>query len=425
MNIVIAGGGIGGLSTALSLHDAGLDQVEIFESAPEPRELGVGINLLPHAVRELTELGLAAELEAVAIPTAELAYFTERGQHIWSEPRGREAGYHWPQYSIHRGQLLGILYRAVCERLGASRVHFGHSLRRFDSQGARRVWAEFERRDGAAQRAEGELLVGADGVHSVVRRALYPDEGPPRWNGVTMWRGVTDGGPFLGGRTMFMAGTFARRVVIYPISRKHERGGRALINWVAEARTQAGGPMPPQEWDHEGRLEDVLDVFSGFQFDWLDVPATIRAADQLLQYPMVDRDPLPRWTFGAVTLLGDAAHPMYPVGSNGASQAILDARVLARELALASGVAEGAAAYEAKRRPATSKIVLLNREVGPEQCMEIVAQRAPRGFTQIEDVISRAELEEISAHYKRAAGFDRDELNARPSLSVAAALRSR
>jgi len=418
VDILIAGGGIGGLCTALSLHAAGLEQVEIFESAPEARELGVGINLLPHAVRELTELGLAAPLETVAIPTAELVYFSKRGQRIWSEPRGRGAGYRWPQYSVHRGKLLSVLYRAVCDRLGPSHVHFSHHLRRFGGERERGVWAEFETRDGAPYRARGDLLVGADGIHSVVRRALYPDEGPPRWNGITMWRGVTEGEPFLGGRTMFMAGTFARRVVIYPISRTHERAGRALINWVAEARTQTGRPMPPQEWDHAGRLEDILEVFGGFRFEWLDVPATIRAADRVLQYPMVDRDPLPRWSFGAVTLLGDAAHPMYPVGSNGASQAILDARVLARELALAPDVAAGLAAYEADRRPATSKIVLLNREVGPEQCMEIVEARAPHGFRQVEDVISRAELEEIAVRYKRAAGFDRDELNARPSLSV-------
>lgn len=418
MGILIAGGGIGGLCAALSLHAAGVDTLDVFESATEATELGVGINLLPHAVRELTELGLAAELEAVAIPTAELVYYNKHGQRIWGEPRGRAAGYQWPQYSIHRGQLLGILYRAVCERLGPARVHFGHRLTRFEAERGG-VWAEFAAPGGSALRARGELLVGADGIHSVVRRNLYPDEGPPCWNGVTMWRGVTEGDPFLGGRTMFMAGTFARRVVIYPISRAHERQGRALINWVAEHRTDAERPMPPQEWDHAGRLEDILEIFSGFRFEWIDVPATVSAAEQIFQYPMVDRDPLPRWTFGPVTLLGDAAHPMYPVGSNGASQAILDARVLARELVLASDAAAGLAAYEAARRPATSKIVLLNREVGPEQCMEIVDQRAPHGFERIEDVISRAELEEIAARYKQTAGFDRDELNARPSLSVA------
>ncbi len=418
MRIVIAGGGIGGLATALSLHAAGLHDVTVYESATAMRELGVGINLLPHAVRELTELGLRDALAAEAIPTAHLIYFTKHGQEIWREARGTDAGYRWPQFSIHRGALLRILFEAAAERLGADRIVTGHRFEAFQQAGDR-IRAVFENRhDGREHIASGDLLVGADGIHSRVRALLHPGEGPPKWNGVTMWRGVSEGAPFLDGKSMVMAGTFARRIVVYPISRAHRERGEALINWVAEVRMQNEREMPPQEWEHSGDLADVLENFGAYRFPWLDFPEVAEAAEQIFQYPMVDRDPLPSWGKGRVTLVGDAAHPMYPVGSNGASQAILDARVLAMHLAKDASPGAALAAYEHERRPATAKIVELNRQVGPEQCMEIVAQRAPDGFERIEDVISRSELEEIAARYKRAAGFDRDTLNNRASFSI-------
>jgi 2-polyprenyl-6-methoxyphenol hydroxylase-like FAD-dependent oxidoreductase len=419
LKIAIAGGGIGGMAVALSLHDAGLHDLEIFETASGVKELGVGINVLPHATRELTELGLLDELYKAGIPTAELAYYSRRGQRIWAEPRGLAAGYKWPQFSIHRGELLGLLHRAVVQRLGAERVHTGHHLASFGQDG-NGAWAEFvDRASGAPRgRAEADLLVGCDGVHSVVRRHFYPDEGPPRWNGITMWRAVTAGRPFLSGRTMIMAGHFARRIVVYPISRAHEERGEALLNWVAEFKVAEDQPEPERDWEHRARLEDVLAPFESYVFDFLDVPAMIRGAGAIYQYPMVDRDPLPTWNFGRVTLLGDAAHPMYPVGSNGASQAIIDGRILARELATASSIGAAVAAYDALRRPATAAVVLANRQVGPEKCMELVEQRAPGGFADLEQIISHAELEEIAHSYKRTAGFDPDVLNNRPSLSV-------
>jgi 2-polyprenyl-6-methoxyphenol hydroxylase-like FAD-dependent oxidoreductase len=420
MSIAIAGGGIGGMVLGLSLLDAGIKDVDIYESASTVKELGVGINVLPHAVRELAELGLLDELSGLAVPTAELVYYSKHGQRIWGEPRGLAAGYRWPQLSIHRGQLLGVLYRAVVERLGRQRVHIGHHLVRFGQEGGRRVRGEFVDRatNASIRRVEADLLVACDGVHSVVRRALYPDEGPPKWNGITMWRGLTVGEPFLSGRTMIMAGHFRRRVVIYPISRRHGDEGRALINWVAEFKTADDQPMPRQDWGHTARVEDVLEPFGSYVFEFLDVPALIRGAEVIYQYPMVDRDPLTTWNFGRVTLLGNAAHPMYPVGSNGASQAIIDARVLARELALRPSIEAAVAGYEAERRPATAAVVQANRRVGPEQCMEIVEQRAPDGFTNLDDIVSERELEEMSRAYKRTAGFDPEILNSRPSLSV-------
>ncbi len=420
MRIAIIGGGIGGMALALSLHAAGIDDVDVYESAPAIRELGVGINLLPHAVRELTELGLLDALLVVGIPTAEFFYFTKRGQRIWHEPLGVAAGYRWPQVSIHRGELLGVLHRAVVDRLGAHRVHPGHHLGRFGQEPPGRVWGEFVDRatEMPVGRVEAELLVACDGIHSAVRRALYPREGLPKWNGVTMWRGVTVGAPFLSGRAMINAGSSRQRVVVYPISKTEEERGQALINWVATMRTADSGPMPPQDWTYTADREEVLRAFAPFRFDFLDVPALIREAETIYQYPMVDRDPLPTWDFGRVTLLGDAAHPMHPVGGNGASQAVLDARVLARELALQPAIEAAVAAYDGDRRPATAAVVQSNRRAGPHRCQDLVEERAPDGFTDLYDVVSQGELEAIGDEYKRTAGFEKERVNDRPSLSV-------
>jgi 2-polyprenyl-6-methoxyphenol hydroxylase-like FAD-dependent oxidoreductase len=420
MKVAIVGGGVGGLTLALSLDDAGIHDVDVYESAQSIRALGVGINVQPHAVRELAELGLLDDLYAVGIPTAEWLLASKHGQRIWVEPRGLAAGYHWPQFSIHRGDLIEVLHRAVLGRLGQDRVHPGHHLHRFGQDGSGGVSAAFVGRATGAMvgRADMDLLVGCDGVHSAVRQALDPDEGPPNWNGITLWRGVTEGAPFLSGRTMVTAGYWAQQVVIYSMSKRHEDRGRALINWVAQIKTADGQPMSPQDWDFTASHEEAAEPFAGFRWDFLDVPALIRGAEVVYKYPMVDRDPLPTWDFGRVTLLGDAAHPMYPAGANGASQAIVDARVLARELSLQPSVESAVAAYDAQRRPATAAVQLANREVGPVRVLNIVEERAPDGFTNLDDVISPQELEQIASSYKGIAGFDVERLNNRPSLSV-------
>jgi 5-methylphenazine-1-carboxylate 1-monooxygenase len=425
MKVAIAGGGIGGMALALSLVEAGLEDVDVYESTAAIRELGVGITLLPHGVRELTELGLLDDLYAVGIPTAELAYYSTRGQKIWSEPRGIAAGYHWPQFSIHRGELLGVLYRRVVERLGPKRVHTSHHLTRFGQRQSEGVWAEFvdRARNATISRVEADVLVGCDGIHSNVRRAFFPDEGAPRWNGVVMWRGVTLGHPFLSRRTMINAGTSRQRLVAYPMSTVEELQGRALVNWNATVQTSVGDTMPPQDWTFLAQRDEVLSTFESFDFDFLDVPALIRGADVVYQYPMTDRDPLPSCQFGRVTLLGDAAHPMRPIGGNGASQAIIDARVLARELALQPAIEMAIAAYDAQRRPATAAVVQSNRAAGASRCQDLVEERAPNGFGELSDVVSQQELEDIALDYKRTAGFDVDALNSRPSLSLGVAPR--
>jgi 2-polyprenyl-6-methoxyphenol hydroxylase-like FAD-dependent oxidoreductase len=416
MTILIAGGGIAGLTAALSLHQIGVD-CRVFETVSTPRSLGVGINLLPHAVRELFDLGLREALTETAIPTAELAYYNKHGQRIWTETRGLEAGYNWPQFSIHRGALQLILLQAARARLGPDRILTGHHLVGWEDFGAG-VRARFIDRGTNIRLpdAEDDLLIGADGIHSVVRRMLYPDEGPPIWNGAILWRGTTRGRPFLTGRSMIMAGHEFQKFVAYPISRSAAERGEAEINWIAERKFQPDHVWRREDWNRAGDLDDFLPQFAGWRFDWLDVPAVIRAADRCFEYPMVDRDPLDRWTFGRVTLMGDAAHPMYPIGSNGASQGVLDARVLAREVRRAGPTPEALQAYEAERRAATGQIVLANRANGPEQVMQLVEQRAPGGFVQVGDVLTPAELEGTADGYKRIAGFDRDALNARAPI---------
>jgi 2-polyprenyl-6-methoxyphenol hydroxylase-like FAD-dependent oxidoreductase len=416
MTVLIAGGGIGGLTLALSLHQIGV-VAKVFESVSELKPLGVGINVLPHAVRELTELGLLDRLDAAGVRTKELAYFSKRGQPIWSEPRGIEAGYKWPQFSIHRGMLHQILLDAATERLGAANILTSHHLRDWTetSDGVRAHFID-KATGKPAGTHEGALLIAADGIHSAVREKLYPHEGPPIWNGRILWRGITASDAFLSGRTMIMAGHESLKFVCYPISKEAGTNGSHRINWIAERH------MPPTyEWRREdynraARPEEFLPWFADWKFDWLDVPGLIRNCPHAYEYPLVDRDPVAQWTFGRVTLLGDAAHPMYPVGSNGASQAILDARVLTREI-LAHGPTQAAlAAYEAERRPATTELVLLNRRNGPEQVMQLVEERAPDGYGVVTDVLSRQELEDIAATYKRVAGFQVEGLNAKPPI---------
>ena len=415
MTILVAGGGIGGLTVALSLHQIGVP-VRVFESVTELKPVGVGINVLPHACRELIDLGLLDRLEETGIRTKELAYFSKHGKPIWSEPRGLDAGYKWPQISIHRGTLHQLLLDAARERIGGDNILTGHHLTDW-TETANGVTARFAGRDGKpAGEHQGTLLIGADGIHSAMRARLYPEEGPPIWNGRILWHGVTDGAPFLSGRTMIMAGHETLKFVCYPIDNAATERGKPVINWIAERHLPPDYQWRREDYNRAGKLEEFLPWFADWRFDWLDVPGLIRNTRYCFEYPLVDRDPLPRWTFGRVTLLGDAAHPMYPIGSNGSSQAILDARVLTREIAARGETPAALEAYEAERRPATTQLVLLNRGNGPEQVMQLVEQRAPNGYNVVTEVLSQQELEGIAANYKRVAGFQVDALNAKPPI---------
>ncbi|MFC6881817.1 flavin-dependent oxidoreductase [Actinomadura yumaensis] len=393
MRVLIVGAGIGGLTAALSLHAAGVRAQVVDASALRP--LGVGINLLPQATRELTELGLGADLAATGVETAEMVHFDRHGGRIWAEPRGRALGHAWPQYSIHRGELQSILLRAVRARLGDAAVRTGTACEDFTDRGTHVRAVLRDRASGAATAYEADALVGADGLHSRVRARLHPHEPPPLWNGIRMWRGVTEAEPFLTGRTLAVAGSnTAAKIVVYPV-------GGGLTNWVAEVRTPAADLRA--DWDRTGRLEDVLPHYADWTFPWLDVPALLSRTARILEYPMVDRDPLPFWTRHRVTLLGDAAHPMYPVGSNGGTQAVLDARALARELARSPDVPTALAAYDAARRDEANAIVLACRDMPADRILHTVAERAPNGFTAIEDVLTPEELDTITTAYRRTS----------------------
>jgi 2-polyprenyl-6-methoxyphenol hydroxylase-like FAD-dependent oxidoreductase len=420
MKVLIAGGGIGGLTTALMLHARGID-CEVFEQSSEVRELGVGINTLPHAIKELATLGLLQRLDAIAIRTYELFYTNRFGQEIWREPRGLDAGYDVPQFSIHRGRLQGAIHQAVCERLDASRIHTGHRLGAF-TQDESGVTAYFFDRSGAHRATvRGDVLVGADGIHSIVREMLYPNEGPARWNGAMLWRGAIEWPRFLTGRSMIVAGGMAAKLVVYPIA-AGSRDDSRLTNWAVVGKIADGATAPPrkEDWSRPGRMDDLAPHIRRFEIGHVDAQRLIAATPEFWEYPMCDRDPLPRWSHGRVTLLGDAAHPMYPVGSNGASQAILDARALADRLVSAEHPAHALWAYEQERLPPTAQIVRMNRTGGPEGVIDAVEARAPDGFSNIDAVLSYEERKAIVRGYAATAGFAREQVNAPPRGAAAA-----
>ncbi|MFT3800408.1 MAG: flavin-dependent oxidoreductase [Burkholderiaceae bacterium] len=415
MQVLIIGAGIGGLSLALSLHAANI-RCRVYEAAPTIEPLGVGINLLPHSVKELEDLGLLPALLAEGIRTAELMYVSKRGEIVWREPRGLAAGYRWPQISIHRGHLQRLLLEAVIERIGADNVVTNrravraHTVRD-ERSGEPRARVDFVRTDddGPAPSIDADLAVAADGIHSALRAQHYPAEGLPVWSGMILWRGTTIAPPTRDGATMTVMGTAEQKFVTYPIHQYAD--GRQLINWIAEILFDENTLKTPQDWNRQGSRKDFLPRFEGWRTGDLDIAELIRNSREIYEYPMSDRNAVDAWTFGRMVLLGDAAHAMYPIGSNGGSQAILDARRLAYELSTRESIDEALAAYEAIRRPAMTALLAANRAEGPDAVLHVLEQRAPDGYDDLEAVLPLAERQSIAAQYKLTAGFDVDTLN--------------
>lgn len=407
MDILIVGGGIGGLTLALNLHAVGLS-CTVCEAAPDILPLGVGINLMPHAGRILTELGLQEAVARVAMQPTDYAFFTRNGQLVYREPWGYAAGHKYPHFSVHRAELHRVLLDATIERLGAGCFVTGHRCMRIeqDEHGATALFVAADGSPLPPRRAD--VIIACDGIHSAVRQQFYPDEGPPVFHGINLWRGVTRARPFLTGTSIARVGATHSTMMIYPIRDDIDGTGTQLINWVAEVETTTSGPV---DWSKPGRLEDFYPIYQDWTFDWLDVAALIRNADFILSYPMVDRDPVERWTFGRVTLLGDAAHPMYPRGGNGGAQAMLDTVALARCLKGEPDVTAALRAYEAERRPATTRVVEMNRTAPPNVIVDTVEKlTGGKRFDRLEDVIGEGELKAIFERYQRVAGYHVDQV---------------
>lgn len=411
--VLIAGGGIGGLTLALTLHQIGVPCI-VFESVRQLRPLGVGINLQPNAVRELEDLGIGEdELDKVGIPAREWALVGLNGKEIYSEPRGKLAGYNWHQYAVHRGEFHLLLYRKVIERLGPDAVKLGHKVTGYRKEGDGSVTALVEMAGGGTGEYNGALLFGADGIHSAVRAQMHPGQPPIHWGGTIMWRGTARGVPIRTGSSFVGLGTSRHRVVIYPISQPDEQG-LADINWIAEQTYDTDHDWTKSGWFRPVELAEFAHHFDGFVYDWLDLPALLVKSDVAYENPMIDRDPLPTWVDGPVALMGDAAHPMYPTGSNGASQAIIDARVLGR-IMVEHGVTPAALrAFDEELCGPIGQVAMRNRGAGPFGLLGIVEDRCGGQFDNIDDVFPAEERTAFMLAYQQAAGFAKDRLNAAP-----------
>ncbi|HKS61301.1 MAG TPA: flavin-dependent oxidoreductase [Xanthobacteraceae bacterium] len=415
--VIIAGGGIGGLATALTLHQIGVPCV-VYEAAREMRPLGVGINMQPNAVRELDDLGIGeADLDRVGLPAREWALVGLNGNDIYAEPRGRLAGYNWPQYAVHRGQFHVLLYDKVVERIGPGAVRLGSRVTGYRNE-ANGVTAFIEPAEGSRTEQKGALLIGADGIHSAIRAQMHPDQPPIHWGGAIMWRGTTVAKPIRSGSSFVGLGTHRQRMVFYPISHPDPQTGLATVNWIAEVTMDNTEGWKQSGWFRQVSIDAFKHHFADWVWDWLDVPDLIARADSVFENPMIDRDPIPTWRDGAVALLGDAAHAMYPTGSNGGSQAIVDARVLGACMVEHGVTPEALAAFDEKLCGPISQLVLRNRGAGPFGLLNMVDERCGGTFDTIDDVIPPRERAEFMAGYKAAAGFAIETLNTAPPTIV-------
>lgn len=420
--VLIAGGGIGGLAMALTLHQIGVP-FTVYEAVRELAPLGVGINIQPNAVRELYDLGIGpGDLDTIGVPSKEWALVGLNGNDIYSEPRGLLAGYKWPQYSVHRGQLHMLLHRRLVERAGSACVKLGHKITGYEKHADGRVTATIAKADGSTITETGSLLIAADGIHSAVRAQMHPGQPPINWGGAIMWRGTTKARPIRTGSSFVGLGTHKHRIVFYPISPADPETGLASINWIAERTVDNAEGWQNAGWFRPVEVDEFIEHFTDWRYDWLDVPDLLRRADIAYENPMIDRDPVDTWQDGPVVLLGDAAHAMYPTGSNGASQAIIDARTLGAAM-LEHGADQAAlAAYDEKLCGPISEVILRNRSAGPFGLLNMVDERCGGVFEDIDDVIAPEDRSAFMARYKAAAGFAVEQLNTAPQ-TIPAGLR--
>ena len=417
MKVLIAGAGIGGLTAALSLEKIGID-VTVFESVSNMAPLGVGINILPNAVRELIALGLKSELDRFAIRTRSMKYFTRRGKEVISVPCGEYAGYKWPQYSLHRGEFQMMLLRVFKERAGADKVVTGHQLVEFDQTegGVTAHFVDPKSGDKIASKT-GDVLIGADGLHSAVRRKLYPHEGAPIYAGMVCFRGAVEAGPYLDGESMIICGDKRLRLVSYPISNKDHQQGRSHINWIAAVPFETDTPQE-EDWNKLAKSDQLVELYRDWRFAWLDVPEIIAATGQIFEFPVYDRDPLKQWTFGRVTLLGDAAHPLIPVSSSGAVHAIIDGRALAYAMGTNGDPLFALKAFEDDRLPRANQVVIASRQNGPDEVLEIVKDECPEDVEDIYQYVEKERLQSVIDAFKERSGFAIDVLNNSRSYKI-------
>ncbi len=407
--VIITGGGIGGLSLALTLHQIGVPCL-VIEASREMRPLGVGINIQPNAVREFLDLGIdLVDLDSIGVPAQEWALVGLNGKEVYSEPRGLDAGYKWPQYAVHRGQLLMMLYNKVVERLGKDAVLLGHRVTQYrkDEHG---VTVSLTSSEDKQTERHCQLLIGADGIHSTVRAQMHPEQPPIHWGGAVMWRGTAQVKPMRTQSSFIGLGTHKHRMVIYPISHP-DKDGTALVNWIAEVTVDNADGWQQDGWFREVEIDHFIHHFEHFKYDWLDVPTLLRSADCAYENPMIDRDPVSTWVDGPVALMGDAAHAMYPTGSNGASQAIVDARVIGAKLLQHGITPDALTAYDDQLCSKISEVVLRNRGAGPFGLLNLLDDRCGGVFDDIEAVLPAKERSEFMARYKQAAGFAMEQLN--------------
>ncbi|WP_242635973.1 flavin-dependent oxidoreductase [Cellulomonas sp. zg-ZUI22] len=418
--VLVAGGGIGGLAVALTLHQVGVP-FTVLEGARELAPLGVGINLQPNAVRELGDLGIGPDLlDTIGVPAREWALVGRNGHDIYSEPRGLDAGYRWPQYALHRGRLQLLLAQVLRERAGADAIRLGHRVTGYETHTDGTVTATGQHPDGTVWHEHGSVLIGADGIHSAVRAQMHPDQPPIHWGGTMMWRGTTQAVPVRTGSSFVGLGSARHRVVVYPISPADPVTGLATVNWIAELQVDDTA-WQRSGWFRQVDVQELAHHFDGWTYDWLDVPDLLARAEVVYENPMIDRDPVPTWQDGPVLLVGDAAHAMYPTGSNGASQAIMDARHLGAAM-LRHGVTPAAlAAFDAQLCGPVSRLVLRNRGAGPFGLLDLVDERCGGDFDDIDDVVPEVERTAFMAGYKAAAGFAVEQLNtAGPTIAPGA-----